>query len=89
MENTPPLVTREGEHWHTLNVSGLAEALRAAGFIELPPTRAFVLGRVRWDKRRTFVNLSARGRVRIGGDTPAPAEELLEALARQSEEVPS
>jgi hypothetical protein len=92
MKHTPspggaPVVMRQGEHWHTLNVSALAEELRAAGFVELPLTRAFVLGRVKWDRRKTFVNVSARGKVRIGGDTPEPAEELLEALARQSEEV--
>jgi hypothetical protein len=81
------IVVRRDAGWYTTSVSALAEALRRGGFIELPATRAFVLGRRRWDRRRTFINLRQDGRIRIGGDSPEPAEALLEALARQSEEV--
>jgi hypothetical protein len=84
----PPLVAREGERWRSLDTPALVEALLAAGYYELPPTRAFALGRVKWDKRRTYINLAASGKIRIGGDAPGDAEELLALLASESEVRP-
>jgi hypothetical protein len=43
---------------------------------------------VKWDKRRTYINLAASGKIRIGGDAPGDAEELLALLASESEVRP-
>jgi hypothetical protein len=80
-EHRAPVVVREGERWYTLDTHTLVNELLFAGYTELPPVRAFVRNRPRWDTRRTFINIASNGKVRIGGNAPDEAEALLAALA--------